>query len=105
MTEATKYIGARLPEDIFKLVEETAEEEHIDRSNALRELINLGRQRKKEERAVLLYREGKVSCDKAAEIAGLTVTEMMTLLGQAGLRSEQTLAEYREGLQHLLKRK
>lgn len=97
----TKFLGVRLEQDIFKLVEDTATEEHKDKSSALRQLILLGRQKLREKNAIEAYRDGKISTDKAAEIAGLTVTEIMTLLANAGLTSEETFADYAEGIRIL----
>lgn len=58
----------------------------------------------KEQKAVESYRLGKISADKATEIAGITLTEMMSLLSHAGIKSEQTFSEYSKGLQLLLRK-
>ncbi|MBI4146650.1 UPF0175 family protein, partial [Candidatus Woesearchaeota archaeon] len=97
MAEA-KFVGVRLAPDILKLVEQTAKEEYLDKSGALRELIVAGREKKLEQRVLEFYRMGRISADRAAEIAGITLTEMMSLISQAGLKSEETFAEYQEGL-------
>ena len=97
-----KFLGARISEDIFKLVDDTAREEKTDRSFAIRELILLGRQKLTEERALELYRNGKISSDKAADIAGVTVAEMMFLISKAGIKSEETFKEYKKGLKLLI---
>lgn len=102
MAEA-HFLGARLEEDIIKMVEKTAEEEHIDKTKALKNLILLGRRQFLINKYLQLYREGKCSLDKAAEIVGVTITEMMQEAAKAGIRSTQTLEEYREGLRSLLK--
>ena len=44
MTQA-EFLGARLDKDIINMVEETAKEEHIDKTKALKELILLGRKK------------------------------------------------------------
>ena len=41
--------------------------------------------------------KGKISIGKAAEIAGLTVSEMMDLLSKLGIESNLDLADYLEG--------
>ena len=47
------------------------------------------------------YRKGTCSVDKAAQIVGITVSEMMDEIAKAGLRSTETFEEYREGLRLL----
>lgn len=102
MTEA-KFFGARLEPEVLSLIDETAKDEETDKSTALRKLVILGRQKLREQQALTLYRDGKISLDRAAEIAGLTVSEMMSTAAHAGIKSEETFAEYNVGLQLLLK--
>lgn len=101
MSEA-QYLGARLGEDIIKMVEETAEEEHVDKTKALKDLIILGRRQFLVGKYLQQYREGKCSLDKAAEEVGITVTEMMQEAAKAGITSTETIEEYRKGLVLLL---
>ncbi len=102
MTE-TKFLGVRLAPEIFRVVEEVAQEEHTDKSHALRDLILFGKKKRSEQRAIELYRSGKISVDKAADIAELTVSEMMFLLTREGVKSEESFSEYKKGLKILLK--
>ncbi len=93
-----EFLGVRLPRDVLKFVEETAKEEGKDKSTAVRELLILGRKKLQEQRAIDLYRQGIISTDKAAEIAGITVVEAMSMLAANGLKSDETVEEYRRGL-------
>jgi predicted HTH domain antitoxin len=54
------------------------------------------------QKALLMYENGKVPLDKAAEIAGITVTEMMTEAAQRNLGSTETVNEFNESLKKLL---
>ena len=47
------------------------------------------------------YREGKASLSKAAELAGVAVSEMMDLLAEHGIPSDLRAEDYRESLQRL----
>ncbi len=47
------------------------------------------------------YREGKASLSKAAEVAGVSVSEMMNLLAEHGIPADLRVEDYREGLQTL----
>lgn len=98
----TKFVGARLKPEIVRIIDKTAKEEKTDRSNALKELIQLGREKILEKRAIELYREGRISVDKAAEMLSMNVSEVMKLFAGAGIKSEETLEEYRAGLKLLL---
>lgn len=54
------------------------------------------------ERALQFYREGRISIDKAAKIAGITINEMMQEAAAHGIRSEETIEEYKEGVKILI---
>lgn len=100
MTTA-EFLGARLEKDIIAMVEKTAQEEHVDKTKALKELILLGRKQYLLQKYLQLYREGKCSLDKMAEMVGITVHEAMQEAVKAEIRSEQTLDEYRKGVELL----
>ncbi len=97
-----KFLGARIEDDILAMVEETAKEERIDKSKALKQLIAMGRRAYLLQKYLMLYRDGKCSIDKAAESAGITVSEMMREAAKAGIVSSETIDEYREGLKLLM---
>ena len=48
-----------------------------------------------------LYRSGKCSIDKAAKEVGITVAEMMEEAAKNGIKSTETIEEYRRGLELL----
>ncbi|HLC20000.1 MAG TPA: hypothetical protein VJK72_03700 [Candidatus Nanoarchaeia archaeon] len=100
MSEA-KFLGVRLERDFFKMVEETADDEHTDRTTALKQLIELGRKEFLLRKYLELYRTGRCSIDKAAKAVGITLPEMMKKAADEGITSSETLEEYREGLKRL----
>ena len=53
--------------------------------------------------AVEEYKKGDVSLGKAAQVAGLSVGQMMTLLAEIGVESRIEKDDYREGLKNLAK--
>ena len=95
------FIGARIEKDILKLVDETAKEEHLDRTRALKKLIIIGRKQYLIKKYLQLYSEGKCSIDKAAELVGITVSEIMDEAAKAGIHSSETIEEYRKGMELL----
>ncbi len=102
MSEA-QFIGARIEKDIAGMIEDTAKEEYVDKTAALKQLIILGRKQYLLRKYLQLYRDGRCSIDKAAEAIGATVAEMMQEAAKAGIRSSETAEEYREGLELLKK--
>ncbi len=59
---------------------------------------------KKIQKYLHMYREGRCSLDKAAEEIGITIWEMMREAANAGIQSNETIEEYKEGLKYLLSR-
>lgn len=51
--------------------------------------------------AVEKYRQGEASLGKAAEMAGLPVGQMMTVLGEFGVRNKIEQDDYRQSLANL----
>ena len=78
MAKAQKTVSIRLEADDYQFLSSLAEAEKEDLSTAVRDLIGRGRVFLGLER----YRQGKASLSKAAELAGVAVSEMMDLLAQ-----------------------
>ncbi len=97
-----EFVGARMEKEIVHMIEETAEEEQVDKTKALKQLVILGRKEYLLQKYLQLYREGRCSLDKAAEEIGITMWEMMKEATNAGIQSNQTIDEYKEGLKYLL---
>ncbi|MGA3079888.1 MAG: UPF0175 family protein [Terracidiphilus sp.] len=74
-------------------------EEQSDLSKTVRDLVTRGRILL----AVEKYRKGEASLGKAAEVAGLPLGQMMTLLGEFGVRSRIDREDYRQSLANLAK--
>ena len=97
MAKAQKTVSIRLEADDYNILSSLAEADREDLSTALRALIARGRVLLALER----YREGKVSLSKAAEVAGISVSEMMDVLAEHGIRSDLRVEDYRESLRTL----
>jgi len=76
----TKRISVTIPEDLLEESEELAEERMEDRSTIIRQLIAEGLKEEKKKKAVEMYMEKKVSLEKAAEIADVSIWKMLDLL-------------------------
>ena len=53
--------------------------------------------------AVEKYKKGEASLGRAAEVAGMPVGQMMTVLKEFGVRSRVEQEDYRQSLDHLAK--
>jgi len=69
--------SVRLPKDMVEEIEKLSKEEGIDKGTLIRKLIAESLREYKIKRALELYREGKVSLWKAAEMAGITYREAL----------------------------
>ena len=65
-------------------------------------MVVLGRKQLLIKKYLELYKTGKCSIDKASEVAGITVTEMMQEAVKEGIKSTETIEEYKKELKLLL---
>ena len=77
VTELT--VSARIPRDMEREVEQLMREEHLEKSAAIRKLLHMGLDRYRQERALRLLAEGKVTLSRAAEIARISLWEFADL--------------------------
>jgi predicted HTH domain antitoxin len=97
MAKVQKMVSIRLEADDYKFLSSLAEADKEDLSTAVRDLIARGRVLLALER----YREGKASLGKAAEVAGVSISEMMDLLVEHGIPADLQVEDYRDGLMAL----
>ena len=95
----TKTMSIRMDRDNYEFLSAMTMKEQSDLSKAVRDLVTRGRILL----AVEKYRKGEASLGKAAEVAGLPVGQMMTLLGEFGVRSRIDQEDYRQSLANLAK--
>ena len=77
-------------------------EERVARIDLARKILLEGVAQRKRELALRLYREGKASKSRAAEIAGISLWEMVDLAAQAELPAPYTLEEAVEDVRRLV---
>jgi predicted HTH domain antitoxin len=95
----TKTMSIRMDRDNYDFLAEISKEERSDLSKAVRDLVTRGRILLAVER----YRKGEASLGKAAELAGLPVGQMMTILTEFGVESRIEKEDYLQGLHNLSK--
>lgn len=72
-------ISARLPDDLEAELEAYLDEEHVDRSTAVRKLLSEGLADWRRERALQQLARGEVSFTRAAEMADMSVWDFAQL--------------------------
>jgi predicted HTH domain antitoxin len=95
----TKTMSIRMDRDNYEFLAEISKEERSDLSKAVRDLVTRGRVLLAVER----YKNGEASLGKAAELAGLPVGQMMTVLTEFGVESRIEKEDYLQGLHNLSK--
>jgi predicted HTH domain antitoxin len=78
----------------FEFLNELTKEQRSDLSKAVRDMVTRGRVLLGVER----YKKGEASLGKAAELAGVPVGQMMTLLTEFGVESRIEEDDYLQGL-------
>jgi len=97
-------VGVRLSKDVLDYIEKEAKRENVDRSVMIRRLMEMGIAEFRKERAAEFYIEGKTSISGAAEMARLTIPEMVEYLVNKGYKSSYSLEDFRKGVTLLEKR-
>ena len=80
-------VSVRISEETLAEVDRLADRLKTDRSEALRRFLERGLREARLDVALELLRESKVSMGRAAELAGVTLYEMLDLARQRGVPS------------------
>ena len=95
----SKTMSVRMDRDNYDFLREITKEEGSDLSKAVRDLVTRGRVLLAVER----YKKGEASLGRAAELAGVPLGQMMTILTEFGVESRLEKEDYLEGLKNLQK--
>ena len=90
----TKTMSIRMDRENFEFLNELKKEQRSDLSKAVRDMVARGRVLFAMER----YKKGDASLGRAAELAGVPVGQMMTLLSEFGVQSRIEDEDYLQGL-------
>ena len=93
----SKTMSIRMDRDNYEFLHEITKEERSDLSKAVRDMVTRGRLLLAVER----YKKGEASLGKAAELAGLPLGQMMTMLTEFGVESRVEKEDYLQGLRNL----
>ena len=76
----------------------------MNRSSSVRRLLANAIQHWRLEYALRLYQEGRITKARAAEIAGVSIYEVMDALRQRGLQAQYTLEEAMTDIKDIISR-
>ena len=94
----TEVMSARLPKERVDLIEEIAREEKVDKSTILDRALDHYIREWKLQRAIESYREATATLPRAAEIAGLSIWEMLDILEKRKIQPQYDIEELEEDL-------
>ena len=86
-------------------IETVSKEEHLDRSMAIRLLLEEGYDNYAKRKAAEEYKTGRITISKAAEKAGFTLWEMEQFLISKGYKSQYSTEDLEEELLAIAKQK
>ena len=92
-----KTMSIRIDKEKYDFVKSLAKEERGDLSSAVRDLIDKGRTHL----AIEEYKKGNASLGRASRLAGVSISEMIDILSEYGVKSNLDEEDYRAGLQNL----
>lgn len=75
-----RNLTVRIDDKTFRDIEETADQDNVDRSTVARNLLRIGIIETKKRRALEKYRTKECTLWKAAQIAEVSLREMMSLI-------------------------
>jgi len=85
-------------------IEKLAKKEQIDRSELIRRLLDAALQQRRIDNALRAYQDGKVTLWRAAEMAGLSLRQMMELVKEKKVAIPYTLDDLKRDLEYVRKR-
>jgi predicted HTH domain antitoxin len=92
-------MSVRMDRDNYDFLHEIPKEEGSNLSKAVRDMVARGRVLLAVER----YKTGEASLGRAAELAGIPLVQMMTMLREFGVESRLKKEDYLQGLKNLQK--
>ncbi len=103
MKRKQAQVNIRIPRELERELENLAQAENIGKVDVARQILCEGVMRRRQELALRLYNQGKVTRAKAAEIAGISVWEITELLERFGMRWHYSLEEAKEEIKEVIR--
>jgi metal-responsive CopG/Arc/MetJ family transcriptional regulator len=85
LSEKNTHLTGRVSKRQLEELERISKQEKIDRSSALRKVLDIGIAEYNKGKAVEEYRKGKVSIGKASELADVSIAEFYKILEEENI--------------------
>jgi predicted HTH domain antitoxin len=92
----TEQLNIRVDKSIVQEFEDLAKQEQLDRAALVKKVMLLGLQHERLSLAIQKYAMQEVSVERAAEIAKVSVHEMLALLAKLGIPSNMALEDFQK---------
>ena len=97
----TVTLSARLTKDEARKIDELAADLGLDRGALLKQLIRKGLKDIQTERALAAYRRGMITLSRAAEIAELTLRDILLRLSEESIELNYDVRELQRDLKNI----
>lgn len=100
----SKLISTRIPREIEEDIGKLAREKHLGKTLVLREVIIKGLADLKLEYALELYKKGKITLWKTAQIAGISLWEIMDIVKERQIAVKYTIEDAKEDIRQIFRK-
>ena len=94
----TKTVSTRISEDELDLLDEMAVRSGLDRASMTKTLLRRGLEQLRFDEAVAAYRARRVTLSRAAEIAGISIWDLIGRMEEQELTIHYEIADLEEDL-------
>lgn len=94
-----KTIATRISPQLEEEIARFMEEEGLDKSTAIRRILEIGVSEWKKKRAIELYRSGQITLWKASQISGISLREMLEELNRLRITTHVTAKDLEEDIE------
>ncbi len=105
MAENMKILATRLDKESLDYLNRLSSLLKLDKSSLVRQLIHRGIAEDKKERALELYRAGKLTLEGASKFSGIYIGDFLELMRERGIESNLSLDVVKRGSLHFPKAK
>ena len=97
-------ISLTVPKEILEKSDKIAKEKLEDRSTIMRELLALGLKQYMIQESVEQYTEGKMSMEKAAEFADVSIWKFLDIMKERKIPIRYDLEDIKKEIEHIIKK-
>ena len=101
----SQAVGIRVDDKLMAKVDVVCQHERVDRSTAMRKLLEEGYQSYITRMAAERYKSGKTTMSGAADEAGISMWDMQSFLVKSGFKSEYSVEDLQKEAAFLEKKK